>query len=214
MDDILVLNYGSPRSLEILKEQAHQLAAVLVEPVQSRRPDFQPKEFLQRVREITERSGAGLIFDEVITGFRIHPGGAQAWFGIEADLATYGKVIGGGLPIGAVAGRKRFMDGIDGGMWAYGDLTYPEARTTFYSGTFCKHPLAMSAARAVLTRLKTEGSELLDSLNRRSTELAGILNGDFEKEAFADPGSPKFGSLFPLYLAVPHDFGRRSGSVL
>ncbi|HWS18902.1 MAG TPA: aminotransferase class III-fold pyridoxal phosphate-dependent enzyme, partial [Candidatus Elarobacter sp.] len=100
------------RSLEILKASGHELAAVLVEPVQSRRPDFQPKDFLQQVREVTKDAGAALIFDEVITNFRIHPGGAQAWFGIEADLATYGKIIGGGMPIGVVAGRKQFMDGM------------------------------------------------------------------------------------------------------
>ena len=67
------------------------------------------------------RSGTALIFDEVVTGFRTHPGGAQALFGIQADMATYGKVIGGGLPIGALAGKARFMDALDGGMWQYGD---------------------------------------------------------------------------------------------
>ncbi|KAF6589064.1 aminotransferase class III-fold pyridoxal phosphate-dependent enzyme, partial [Paenibacillus sp. EKM208P] len=79
-------------------------------PVQSRRPDFQPKAFLQEVRQITEQSGTAFIFDEVITGFRIQPGGAQAWFGVQADLVTYGKVIGGGMPIGIVAGKAAFMD--------------------------------------------------------------------------------------------------------
>ncbi len=208
VDDILVLNYGSPRSLEILQASRHELAAVLVEPVQSRRPDFQPQDFLQQVRKITKDAGAALIFDEVITGFRVHPGGAQAWFGIDADLATYGKVIGGGMPIGAVAGRRRFMDGIDGGMWQYGDLSYPEAKTTFYSGTFCKHPLAMSAARAVLKRLKSAGPALQQRLNERSNELADMLDAHFEREAvpirIAQCGS-LFRFAWPFQLTFAED---------
>jgi glutamate-1-semialdehyde aminotransferase len=66
-----------------------------------------------------------------LQGFRIHPGGAQAWFGIEADLATYGKIVGGGLPIGVVAGKATYMNGIDGGLWNYGDASYPQAEKTF-----------------------------------------------------------------------------------
>ena len=62
-------------------------------------------------------SGTALIFDEVVTGFRVHPGGMQALFGIRADLATYGKVVGGGMPIGILAGKASFMDALDGGIW-------------------------------------------------------------------------------------------------
>jgi amino acid adenylation domain-containing protein/non-ribosomal peptide synthase protein (TIGR01720 family) len=208
VEDLLVLNYGSQRSLEILKASGRELAAILVEPVQSRRPDFQPKDFLRQLREIANAGGAALIFDEVITGFRVHPGGAQAWFGIQADLATYGKVIGGGMPIGVVAGRKRFMDGIDGGSWQYGDLSYPEARTTFYSGTFCKHPLAMSAARAVLRRLKDAGPDLQEQLNQKSAGLADTLDDYFEKESLPIRMA-QFGSLFrftwPVQLAFAED---------
>lgn len=107
VENMLVLDYADPASLEILKTHAHELAAVMVEPVQSRAPDLQPAEFMREVRAITRNAGAALIFDEVVTGFRCHPGGAQAYFGIEADLATYGKVVGGGFPIGVVAGRSR-----------------------------------------------------------------------------------------------------------
>ena len=102
-----------------------ELAAVLVEPVQSRRRDFQPVEFLRELRAITAQSGTLLIFDEVVTGFRAHPGGAQALFGIKADLATYGKVVGGGFPIGVIAGKREFMDALDGGAWQYGDDSMP-----------------------------------------------------------------------------------------
>ncbi|HEX3138707.1 MAG TPA: aminotransferase class III-fold pyridoxal phosphate-dependent enzyme, partial [Rhizobacter sp.] len=84
--DVRVLDYGTPEALEFIRANADDLAAVLVEPVQSRRPDFQPREFLREVRAITEKAGSCLIFDEVITGFRSHLGGAQAIFGIRADL--------------------------------------------------------------------------------------------------------------------------------
>src|SRR5262249_61465771 len=84
-----VLDSGPPEALEFIRQNAADLAAVLVEPVQSRRPEFQPREFLKEVRAITEKSGTCLIFDEVITGFRMNPGGVQPMFDIRADLATY-----------------------------------------------------------------------------------------------------------------------------
>ena len=128
-----------------------ELAAVLVEPVQSRRPDLQPRAFLHELRAITETSGTALIFDEVVTGFRVHPGGARRCFGIRADLATYGKVVGGGLPIGVVAGRRAFMDALDGGTWQLRRrLACRRSDVTFFAGTFVRHPLALAAARAVL----------------------------------------------------------------
>ena len=180
VEDMLVLNYGSARSLEIIKAHLHELAAVLVEPVQSRRPDLQPADFLRELRHLTEQAGVALIFDEVITGFRIHQGGAQAWFGVRADIATYGKVIGGGMPIGAIAGRAAFMNGIDGGTWQYGDASVPGAKTTLYTGTFCKHPLAMAAARAVLKQIKNNGQEMFTMLNRRTSHLVDDLNAYFK----------------------------------
>ena len=123
---------------------------MLVEPVQSRRPELQPVEFLREVRSITEKTETALVFDEVVSGFRAHQGGAQSLFGIRADLATYGKVVGGGLPIGLVAGRGEYMDALDGGQWSYGDESFPEVGVTFFAGTFVRHPLALAAARAVL----------------------------------------------------------------
>lgn len=100
MDDVVVLEYGTVESLKIIKSLGRELAAVLVEPVQSRRPDSSKAEFLENIRIFTQDNGIALIFDEVITGFRVHPRGAQAWYGIEADLVTYGKILGGGMPIG------------------------------------------------------------------------------------------------------------------
>ena len=177
--DMLVLEYGNLQSLEIIRSHAHELAAVIVEPVQSRRPDLQPQEFLHELRQLTRKTGIVLILDEIITGFRLHPGGAQAWFGIDADIATYGKIVGGGMPIGVVAGKAAYMNGIDGGMWNYGDASYPQADTTFFAGTFCKHPLAMAAARAILQEMKQRGPALQEELNRRTAKLAAILNAYF-----------------------------------
>lgn len=174
--NVTVLEYGAPESLEYVRRNADSLAAVLVEPVQSRHPELRPVEFLRQLRHITEQSETALIFDEIVTGFRVHPGGAQALFGIRADLATYGKVAGGGMPIGILAGRARFMDALDGGMWQYGDESRPEVGVTFFAGTFVRHPLALAASRAVLQRLQAEGPTLQESLNEKTTRLVHRLN--------------------------------------
>jgi amino acid adenylation domain-containing protein len=199
-DDVLVLPYGEPGSLDLIAEHASELAAVVVEPVQSRSPGLQPRAFLERLREITRAAGVALLFDEVITGFRIHPGGAQAWFGVQADLATYGKILGGGMPIGVVAGAATYLDRIDGGAWTFGDRSQPQVTKTFVAGTFCKHPLAMASALAVLRHLKKEGPRLQQELNDRTARLAASLNS-----VFAESGVPvatqHFGSLFRLALA-------------
>jgi glutamate-1-semialdehyde aminotransferase len=174
--DVLVLDYGSPESLEILKAQAHELAALLIEPVQGRHPDLQPRDFVKEARRITQEAGTALVMDEVITGFRCHPGGAQALFDVRADIATYGKIIGGGMPIGAVAGTAQFMDALDGGQWQYGDDSFPEAGVTFFAGTYIRHPLTMAASWAVLNHLKEQGPELQNRLNARTKEFVLSLN--------------------------------------
>jgi amino acid adenylation domain-containing protein/non-ribosomal peptide synthase protein (TIGR01720 family) len=174
--DLLVLDYADPEgSMPLLERHGRDLAAVLVEPVQSRRPGLQPRDFLRQLRVWTERAGIALIFDEVLLGFRIALGGAQAWAGVTADLVTYGKIIGGGLPIGVVAGRRSFMDRLDGGAWALGNAG-PSGPTIFFAGTFNKNPLTMAAAVAVLEELEREGPSLQDGLNRRTAALAQRLN--------------------------------------
>jgi amino acid adenylation domain-containing protein len=181
VQNMLILDYGTEESLKIIKDRAHELAAVLVEPVQSRRPEFVPIDFLKEVRKITAASGTALIFDEVITGFRMHPGGAQALFGIKADLSSYGKVVGAGIPIGVIAGKKEFMDALDGGFWQYGDDSYPEIGVTYFAGTFVRHPLALAAAKASLTYMKEKGANLQASITAKTTRLANALNAEFEK---------------------------------
>ena len=181
VDDVLVLDYGTDESLAIIQKEAASIAAVLVEPIQSRRPDFQPREFLHALRSLTEKEGIVLVFDEVITGFRVSPGGAQEYYGVRADLATYGKIIGGGMPIGVIAGSRQFMDTFDGGMWQYGDDSFPSAGVTFFAGTFVRHPLAIAAAHSVLTYLKAAGPALQEGVNRRTSYFANTLNQHFEK---------------------------------
>lgn len=176
VQNMLILDYGTEESLRIIKERAHELAAVLVEPVQSRRPEFQPVEFLQHLRKITEDAGTALIFDEVITGFRVHPGGAQALFGVKADLGTYGKVIGAGISIGVIAGKKEFMNALDGGDWKYGDASTPEAGVTYFAGTFVRHPLALAASKASLEYMKAKGPALQQSLTDNARHLADSCN--------------------------------------
>jgi amino acid adenylation domain-containing protein/thioester reductase-like protein len=184
MDDVIVLEYGTAQSLATIRELGSDLAAVLVEPVQSRRPDLQPKQFLQELRAVTRAAGTALIFDEIVTGFRVLPGGAQAWASVDADLVTYGKVLGGGLPIGAVAGRAEFMDTVDGGRWNVGDQTGPSVPTTFFGGTFNKNPLSVAAAHAVLTHLAAGGPELQRGPAAEVAWLAEDFNAFCRREEF------------------------------
>ena len=181
VQNMLILEYGTEESLKIIAERGDELAAVLVEPVQSRRPEFQPIDFLHKLRDLTTQSDIALIFDEVITGFRMHPGGAQALFDIKADIATYGKVIGGGLPIGAIVGKRKYMDALDGGHWQYGDDSIPEVGVTYFAGTFVRHPLALAASKASLIHLKTQGPALQEKLNEMTSRLAFELNAEFQK---------------------------------
>jgi len=213
--NITVLEYGTDESLEWIRKNANELAAVIVEPVQSRHPNLQPVVFLKEIRKITEASETCFVFDEVVTGFRVHPGGCQALFGIRADLATYGKVLAGGMPIGVLAGKAKYMDALDGGMWQFGDGSFPEVGVTFMAGTFVRHPLAMAASKSVLLYLKEQGSALQNGLNERSAALARRLNELFEKNQvptkienfasifhFSFPPDFRFGSLFYYSLRL------------
>jgi acyl transferase domain-containing protein/putative hemolysin len=193
--DVLVLPYGDERALDDLRRHGADLAAILVEPVQSRQPELQPRDFLHALRRIASEHGAALIFDEMITGFRVHPRGAQGWFGVDADIATYGKLIGGGMPIGVVAGGAVWLDGIDGGAWRFGDGSQPKARQTFFAGTFNKNPLTLATTRAVLRELKRRGPQLQDSLNAKAARLVDELNAFFGGEGVPIAAN-RFGSFF------------------
>lgn len=233
--NVIVLEYGTDASLEYIQQHANEIAAVLVEPIQSRHPNLQPREFLKSLRQITEQAGTALIFDEVVTGFRVALGGAQEYFGIRADMATYGKVLGGGYPIGILSGKREYLDALDGGTWQYGDDSAPEVGVTFFAGTFVRHPLALAAAKAVLHHLKSEGPSLQVNLSRRVAETARQIDEVFQQAGlpvhvqtagtwfyFLMPSDARFGSLlyyllrekgihiqegFPCFITTAHTDG-------
>jgi amino acid adenylation domain-containing protein len=195
VDDLLVLPFGLESSIQYIAEHGSSIAAVIIEPVQSRRPGIQLPDFLKSLRSVTQKINSALIFDEIITGFRISKGGAQEYFGVYADIITYGKVIGGGMPIGLVAGKAEYLDLIDGGQWQYNDSSYPEVPTALYGGTFCKHPLTLSAMHAVLTKLKEDGDLIISGVNEKMARMADELNYFFEQKKLPIK-IVYFGSLF------------------
>jgi amino acid adenylation domain-containing protein len=199
-ENILVLEYGSDSALATIREYADEIAAVIVEPIQSRHPQLQPREFLKELRKITTASEIALIFDEVVNGFRVAPGGAQEFYGIRADIATYGKVVGGGLPIGILTGSSKYMDALDGGFWQFGDDSIPEVGVTFFAGTFVRHPLALAAVEAVLTKLKEGGTELQVSLANKAKYLVNELTNHFK--LVGAPINVEYCSSF-FYLTFP-----------
>lgn len=159
----LVADFNDLASVEArFRQFPEQIAAVIVEPVAGNMGVIPPRpEFLQGLRSITEREGALLIFDEVMTGFRVHPGGAQTLYNIRPDLTTLGKVIGGGLPVGAYGGRREIM-----GMVA------PEG-PVYQAGTLSGNPLAMSAGIATLELIRDQ--KIWDEMEARGKQLdAGI----------------------------------------
>lgn len=184
--DTLVLPYGADSAFDAIKADAADLAAVLVEPVQSRNPAVQPVEFLTQLRELTAKLGIPLIFDEIITGLRSHPNGVQGLFGIEADLTIYGKSLGGGMPVSAVAGKALLLDRVD---------RQPEFPNIPVGTTFDMHPLCLASAHAMLSHLVVEGPRFQHELSDRTERLCQALTC-----ACQSVGAPislaRFGSMF------------------
>ena len=178
VDNITVLNYGEEKDLQFIENNYTEIAAVLVEPIQSRNPDLQPREFLHRLRKITAENNIILVFDEIINGFRLALGGAQEYYGVEADMVAYGKIIGGGLPIGIYAGKAEFMDRIDGGCLENRGAAKMVVQT---GGTFCHHPLTMEASKAVLQYLLKDNGRLQKRLNYKTKTMADFINSIFEE---------------------------------
>ncbi|MEM6278219.1 MAG: amino acid adenylation domain-containing protein [Verrucomicrobiota bacterium] len=205
-EDMIVLPYGTDESLELIRSMANELAAVIVEPVQSRRPEFRPRDFVREVREITRQSETLFVFDEVVTGFRFGPGGAQDYYGVDADLATYGKVVGGGMPVGVVSGKAEFMDTFDGGDWNYGDESFPEKPVTFFAGTFVRHPLAMASLKAMLSFFKQQPMHFWQALNAKGDRLAGTVD-QFFKDHHLPYELPNRGSLMFARVGDDQPYG-------
>jgi glutamate-1-semialdehyde 2,1-aminomutase len=161
--DTLVADFNNLDSVEALfKKYPEQIAAIIVEPVAGNMGVVPPLPgFLEGLRIITEREGSLLIFDEVMTGFRVHRGGAQALYNIRPDLTTLGKVIGGGLPVGAYGGKKEIMQ-----------MVAP-AGPMYQAGTLAGNPLAMSAGIATLHLIR--GDNVWQEMEARGRQLdAGI----------------------------------------
>ncbi len=180
VEQVIVLDYDDPNVLNKIHTYAGELAAVIIEPIQPNLPTRQPVELLKAIRQLTLEEDIALVFDEMITGFRLGVQGAQGWYGVEADIIAYGKILSGGLPMAAVAGKARFLDVFDGGQWAYGDDSIPEAGVTFFGGTFCKHPVSLAASLATLREIKRRGQPMYDDLNARSARFAERLKQLFE----------------------------------
>ena len=172
VENVIVLDYNDPDLLAIIRYHAPDLAAIVVEPLTPQFPHIQHGDVLQQLRQITSELDIAFIFDELITGFRLHPRGAQGWFGIEADICSYGKILCGGLPLAAVAGKAKYLDVFDGGSWQFGDDSFPAVGVTFFGGTFVRHPLSLATALAALQAIEQGGSDLYEQLNRRTADFA------------------------------------------
>ncbi|BCJ94401.1 glutamate-1-semialdehyde 2,1-aminomutase [Anaerocolumna cellulosilytica] len=147
VDGTITLSMNQKESFDIIRQYKDELAAVIVEPLPMYAPlDY--KVFLKGLREVTEECGVLLIFDEVVTGFRLAFGGAREYFNIIPDLATYGKIIGGGFPAGAIVGTKKFFKP------AYFDGFNIGRKSVFFTGTFSGNPVTCAAGIAVIEYLR------------------------------------------------------------
>ncbi|HIQ11606.1 MAG TPA: glutamate-1-semialdehyde-2,1-aminomutase [Caldilineales bacterium] len=187
VQDTLVARYNDLDSVQALFDRFPQeIAAVIVEPVAGNMGVVPPAEgFLQGLREITQVHGALLIFDEVMTGFRVHPGGAQTLYGVRPDLTCLGKVIGGGLPVGAYGGRREIME-----------LIAPVG-PVYQAGTLSGNPLAMTAGIVTLRKLAQPG--VWEQLEARVDKLtAGIR--DAAQAAGASIYQTRVGTMFAAFF--------------
>lgn len=163
--DTLTANYNDLASVEeLFAKNPAAVAAVIVEPVAANMGVVPPAEgFLAGLRALCDKHGALLIFDEVITGFRLGIGGAQAYYGIKADLVTYGKIIGGGMPVGAYAGRRDIMERI------------APTGPVYQAGTLSGNPVAMAAGLAQLEELERH-PEIYKAVDDLMTRLIAGLS--------------------------------------
>ncbi|HMG32561.1 MAG TPA: glutamate-1-semialdehyde 2,1-aminomutase [Blastocatellia bacterium] len=183
----IVVPYNDIDALQrVFDEQAANIACVILEPVAGNMGCVTPAEgYLQAVRRITERHGALLIFDEVITGFRVAFGGAQELFGVEADLTCLGKIIGGGLPVGAFGGRKEVMERV------------APLGPVYQAGTLSGNPLAVAAGLATLRLLEEQNPYA--ELERRGARLEKGLR-DAAAEAEVTSTINRCGSMLTAFF--------------
>ncbi len=191
-DNVIVAVWNRIESVEAAFARAPApVAAVIMEPVLCNSGCLMPRPgYLEAVREICRREGALLIFDEVITGFRMALGGAQQHYGVTPDLATFGKALGGGLPVSAVAGRKEIMDLIGNGV-AFG-------------GSFNGNPLVLAAARATLEELSRDRGAALERANRTGRALMEGIR-DAARRCGVPVAVSGFGAAFAVHFTEKAD---------
>jgi len=173
VESMLVLPWNDFHACEaLIREHRRDLAAVIVDPIANASGVVPPKDgFLKALRECTEENDVLLYFDEVLSGFRLAYGGAQEYHGVVPDLATYGKIIGGGFPVGAVVGREDIMQ-------VFSITSSVEPMVKHY-GTFNAHPVTMAAGIATLKELKPEVYEKLNTFAQRiKAEIDGTLRDE------------------------------------
>jgi glutamate-1-semialdehyde 2,1-aminomutase len=171
LKDTVVLPFNNIDTTEKVM-QKERLAAVVVEPLLGAGGCIPAeKEFLKALRELCSESGALLVFDEVITGFRLAPGGAQQFLNVLPDITILGKILGGGFPVGAIAARREIMELMD-------PLIYERPKFSFHGGTFCANPVTMTAGLATLKML--EDGKIIDKLNKRGDKLREQLAEIFQ----------------------------------
>ena len=157
--DTLIVPYNDAHALStVFEKYADEIAALILEPVPANMGVILPQDgYLKAIREMTSQYGSVLIFDEVITGFRIHTGGAQGYYGILPDLTTLGKIIGGGLPIGAYGGKKEIMS-----------MMSPSG-SVYQAGTLSGNPVAVSAGLATLQYINE--AQVIEQVNAKAHEF-------------------------------------------
>lgn len=186
--DTLTADYNNLESVKALFEQhKDQIAALIVEPVAGNMGVVPPaKGFLEGLRELTTEHGALLIFDEVITGFRLAKGGAQEYFNVMPDLTTMGKIIGGGLPVGAYGGRKEIMD-----------MLAPLG-PVYQAGTLSGNPLAMAAGLTALKKLD-ETPNAYEDLEKKAARVEAGFRKNAE-EAGVNVALNRVGSMMTAFF--------------
>ena len=184
----LTAEYNNLQSVEQLFEaRGNEIAAVILEPVTGNMGVVLPDPgFLQGLRTLTQKYGSLLIFDEVITGFRLAPGGAQERFGITPDLTTLGKIIGGGLPVGAYGGKAEIMNQLA-----------PEG-PVYQAGTLSGNPLAMAAGKVMLKTLN-ENPDIYSELERKAAKLEKGLRDNLNKTGVSGIIN-RIGSMMTLFF--------------
>ncbi|MFQ5699287.1 MAG: aspartate aminotransferase family protein [Myxococcota bacterium] len=181
-DQIVMLPYREPAAFEQIREQRDELAAVLLEPVQSSNPQRDTGEWMRELRQVCRECGVLFVMDEVITGFRLAYGGGQEVFDVRPDLATYGKIIGGGAPIGAVAGPAELMRVFTQSRVAQREAGFEPIRPVFAGTTFGGNPLSMAAGAAQLEYLGDHRDQVYPYLEAQSERMAGAINGFCERQ--------------------------------